>query len=617
MTRMGARLAALGLTLLLAILPATQALAGKAPEPGTQALARQAPEPGKKTVRLGVTQAVDSMNPFLAVRIISSSIHRWMYGFLTVPDPKTLQPSPDLAESWETSDDKLTWTFKIRANAKWSDGKPVTAQDAAWTFNTVMTVDAAKQANGPAVENFESVTATDDRTLVIKTRKPQASMLENPIPIVPKHVWEAVGDIGKFENDTSPAVGAGPFIVAEYKKDTYVKLKANPGYWRGAPKIDELHVLFYENPEAANAGLKKGEIDLIGRLAAPQFEALAGDPNIVQWNTQGRRAVYLQLNHGAQTIDNKPVGDGHPALKDPKVRQAIHYAIDKKALADQVQSGLAVPADGSIVPPMYQEFFWKAEGDDLVTHDIAKANEILDEAGYKKGADGVRTMPDGKRKLEMRFSIHTDTPVEDKIAQFLTGWFKEIGIPLSTRKLDSNKFTEETGFTGLFDIAISGWSVNPDPEEVLATHLCSRRPTASGEGGGTESFYCDPEYEKLYQEQLSELDRPKRAEIIKLMQKRLYTDAPVIAVYYPNNLEGYRKDRITSITPIPEDKGILYGGSGYWPFYSLDAVAAPADSAGGGSGTGLAVGVVVAVVLVGAAGFLLVRRRRSVADERE
>ncbi|MER5427086.1 ABC transporter substrate-binding protein [Streptosporangium roseum] len=605
MTRMGARLAALGLTLLLAILPETQALA------------RQAPEPGKKTVRLGVIQAVDSMNPFLAVRIVSSSIHRWMYGSLTVPDPKTLQPSPDLAESWETSDDKLTWTFKIRAGAKWSDGKPVTAQDAVWTFNTVMTVDAAKQANGPAVENFESVTAADDRTLVIKTRKPQASMLENPIPIVPKHVWEAVGDIGKFENDTYPAVGSGPYIAVEHKKDAYVKLKANPGYWRGAPKIDELHVIFYENPEAANAGLKKGDIDLIGRLAAPQFEALAGDPNIVQWNTQGRRAVYLQLNHGAQTIDNKPVGDGHPALKDPKVRQAIHYAIDKKALADQVVNGLAVPADGSIVPPMYQEFFWKAEGDDLVTHDVAKANEILDDAGYKKGADGIRTMPDGERKLEMRFSIHTDTPVEDKLGQFLTGWFKEIGIALSTRKLDSNKFTEETGFTGLFDIAISGWSVNPDPEEVLATHLCSRRPTPSGEGGGTESFYCDPAYEKLYQEQLSELDRPKRAEVIKLMQKRLYTDAPVIALYYPNNLEGYRKDRITSITPIPETKGILYGGSGYWPFYSLDAVAAPAGSAGGGSGTGLAVGVAAAVVIVGAGGFLLARRRRSVADERE
>ncbi|WP_239514146.1 ABC transporter substrate-binding protein [Streptosporangium sp. 'caverna'] len=654
MTRVGARLAALGLTLLLVALPAAQAQAAQRArterqvpraeqsqavrqaqaeqaETGQaqtervrtgreravgQARAARDPQQGKKIVRLGVTQSVDSMNPFLAVRLVSSSIHRWMYGYLTVPDSKTLKPSPDLAESWETSDDKLTWTFKIR-DAKWSDGKPVTAQDAVWTFNTIMTVDAAKQANGPAVENFESVTAPDDRTLVIKTKKPQASMLENPIPIMPKHVWEGVGDIGAFENDRYPVVGSGPYIVVEHRKDAYVKLKANPGYWRGAPKIDELHVIFYQNPEAANAGLKKGDIDLIGRLNAPQFEALAGDPNIVQWNTPGRRAAYLQLNHGAQTIDNKPVGDGHPALKDPRVRQAIHYAIDKQALVDQVQNGLATPADGSIVPPMYQEFFWKAEGADLVTYDAAKANQILDDAGYAKGSDGIRMMPDGKRKLEMRFSIHTDTPVEDKLAQFLTGWFKDIGIALSTKKLDSNKFTEETGFTGLFDIAISGWSVNPDPEEVLATHLCSRRPTASGEGGGTESFYCDPEYEKLYQQQLSELDRPKRVDLIKQMQKRLYTDAPVIALYYPNNLEGYRKDRIAAITPIPEDKGILYGGSGYWPVYSLQAAALPAGPADDGSSTGLIVGAVAIVAVLAAGGFLLARRRRSVADERE
>jgi peptide/nickel transport system substrate-binding protein len=582
--------------------------------PGTAA---NAAEPGEKVIRVGVTQAVDSMNPFLAVRLVSGSLQRWMYGFLTVPDSKTLQPSPDLAESWTTSPDGLTWTFKIRTT-NWSDGQPVTAADAAWTFNKMMTDDAAKTGNGPAVENFASVTASG-QDLTIKLKSPQASMLDNPVPIMPKHVWEKVTDISKYEADVYPTVGSGPYIAVEAKKDQYVKLKANPNYWRGAPKIDELQMIFYDNPAAAIVGLKKGDIDLIGRLNAPQFEALAGDPNIVQWNTPGRRAAYLQLNHGAQTIDNKPVGDGHPALKDPRVRQAIHYAIDKQALVDQVQNGLATPADGSIVPPMYQEFFWKAEGADLVTHDAAKANQILDDAGYEKGSDGIRMTPDGKRKLEMRFSIHTDTPVEDKLAQFLTGWFKDIGIALSTKKLDSNKFTEETGFTGLFDIAISGWSVNPDPEEVLATHLCSRRPTASGEGGGTESFYCDPEYEKLYQQQLSELDRPKRVDLIKQMQKRLYTDAPVIALYYPNNLEGYRKDRIASITPIPEDKGILYGGSGYWPVYSLDAVALPVGPAGGGSGssTGLIVGAVAIVAVLAAGGFLLVRRRRSVADERE
>ncbi|WP_214410626.1 ABC transporter substrate-binding protein [Sphaerisporangium fuscum] len=570
---------------------------------------------GARVVRIGVTQSVDSMNPFLALRLVSTSILRWTYAELTVPDPKTLRPSPDLAESWRTSADKLTWTFTIR-RAKWSDGVPVTAGDAAWTFNKLMTDDAAKTANGTAVENFASVTAPDDRTLVIRTKKPQASMLDTPVPIVPEHVWKDVPDVGAFENDRYPMVGDGPYIAVEHKKDAYVRLKPNPDYWRGPPRLDELDIVFYTNPEAANAGLKKGDIDLIGRLQAPQYQALAGDPDIVRWNTQGRRSTYLALNPGAATAGGEPIGDGHPALRDARVRQAIHYAIDKKALVQQVQDGLAVPADGSVVPPMYPEFFWKAEGADLVVHDPARANRMLDDAGYKRGPDGIRTMPGGGRRLDLRFSIHTETPVEEKIAQFLTGWLKDIGIRLTTRPLDSSKFTEETGSTALYDIAISGWSVDPDPEEVLATHLCSRRPTASGRGGGTESFYCDEQYEDLYRRQLTELDRARRADLVKRMQRRLYTNAPVIALYYPNDLEAYRKDRIAAITPVPEDKGLLYGGSGYWPVYTLRAV--PAAAAGSGPGAGVTVAVVAGVaVLAGVGALLLVRRRRASAYDRE
>ncbi|MEV0796563.1 ABC transporter substrate-binding protein [Kribbella sp. NPDC050281] len=581
--------------------------------PGTA----QAAEPAKKVVKVGVTQSVDSMNPFLAVRLVTGAIQRLMYGFLTVPDSKTLQPSPDLAESWKTSPDGLTWTFTIR-QAKWTDGQPITADDAAWTFNKMITDDAAKFGNGPAVANFASVTA-NGQELTIKLKTPQASMLDNPVPIMPKHIWEKVKDISKYEADEFPTVGSGPYKAVEYKKDQFVRLEANPDYWRGRPKIDELQVIFYDNPAASIVGLKKGDIDLIGRLNPPDFEALKGDGNIVQWNTQGRRASYLQINHGATTTDNKPIGDGHPALKDVRVRTALHYAIDKQKLVDEVQNGLAKPADGSIVPPLYKDFFWEASGGEKVTYDVAKANKILDDAGYKKGPDGIRTMPDGSRKLQFRFSIHTDTPIEDKLAEYLTGWFKEIGIGLSTKRLDSTKFTEETGVTALFDIAISGWSVNPDPEEVLGTHLCSRRPTASGEGGGTESFYCDPQYEDLYLQQQKELDRPKRAAIIKKMEERLYTDAPVIALYYPNDLEGYRKDRIASITPIPEDNGLLYGGSGYWPFYTVDTVTADGgeDGIGGGELAGIIGGVAGGAVVVALGAFVMMRRRQDVADERE
>ncbi|MFF0769738.1 ABC transporter substrate-binding protein [Nonomuraea wenchangensis] len=604
MSKWLARLVALGLAVLVA---------GQ----GTTAALAQEPAAGKKIFRVGATQAMDSMNPFLAVRLVSTSIHRWMYGFLTVPDSKTLAPSPDLAESWTTSEDGLTWTFKIR-QAKWSDGQPITAEDAAWTFNKMMTDEAAKTANGPAVENFETVTA-NGQDLVIKLKAPQASMLENPVPIMPKHAWESVTDMANYDAEKYPTVSSGPYIAVEHKKDQYVKLQANPNYWRGKPKIDELQVIFYDNPQAAVAGLKKGDIDLLGRMTPQEFEAIQNDPNIEAWNTQGRRAAYLQVNHGATTTDDKAVGDGHPALKDVKVRQAVHYAIDKQKLVDEVQNGLAKPADGSIVPPMYKDWFWEATGEEKVTYDPAKANQILDDAGYKKGSDGVRTMPDGKRKLEFRFTIHTDTPVEDKLAEYMTAFLKEVGITVTTVKLDSSKFTEETGTTGNFDIAISGWSVNPDPEEVLATHLCSRRPAPNGEGGGTESFFCDDTFEKLYQDQLKELDRPKRVELIKQMQERLYTQAPIIAIYYTNDLEGYRKDRVTSITPIPEDKGLLYGGSGYWPFYTVDVKAAAAAGASGesGSNTGLIAGIVGVVVILGLGAFFLTRRRKSTADERE
>src|SRR5690606_38779226 len=121
-----------------------------------------------------------------------------------------------------------------------------------------------------------------------------------------------------------------------------------------------------------------------------------------------------------------------------------------------------------------------------------------------------------------------------------------------------------------------------------------------------------------YQEQLKELDRTKRADIIKQMQERLYTDAPVIALYYPNDLEGYRKDRIKSITSVPEQDGILYGASSFWPFYSLEAVE-PSSAAAeeSGSNTGLIVGVVGVVVLAGLVAVFLMRRRKAAADDRE
>jgi len=153
----------------------------------------QAADNGKTTLTVAVAQSVDSLSPFLAQRLMSTSVHRLMYDFLTNYDPKDNHAIPGLATKWEPSADKLTWTYTIRSDSKWSDGQQATAEDAAWTFNKMMTDEAAAQANGNFVANFKKVTAPSPTQLVIELKEPQATMAALDVPIVPKHVWEKVG----------------------------------------------------------------------------------------------------------------------------------------------------------------------------------------------------------------------------------------------------------------------------------------------------------------------------------------------------------------------------------------------------------------------------------------
>jgi peptide/nickel transport system substrate-binding protein len=190
------------------------------------------------TLRVAVTQEVDSLNPFISITRTGTDILRASFEQLTGYDARTLAPTPGLAEKWESSADGMTWTFTIRQGAKWSDGQPITAKDVAFTYNLMLTNEAARTANGSFVTNFDSVAAPDEHTVVIKTKKPQSTILALDIPIVPEHIWSQVSDLDA--EPALPMVGSGPFIVTEFKEAQYTKLKANKDYWRGAPKIDEL-----------------------------------------------------------------------------------------------------------------------------------------------------------------------------------------------------------------------------------------------------------------------------------------------------------------------------------------------------------------------------------------
>ncbi len=613
---------ALGVTLLASALITAPVMV-----PGNAAASGQ----DGKILRVGVTQEIDSLNPFISITRTGTDILRVNFDYLTVYSQKDYSVEPSLAEEWETSEDKLTWTFKIRKGVKWSDGQPLTAKDPAFTFNKMLDDETARTANGSYTAQFESVTAPDDHTLVIKTKTPQSTMLGLDVPIVPEHIWSKVTDVGA--EPAFPMVGSGPFYVTEFKEAQYTKMKANKNYWRGAPKVEEIHFIYYRNSDAAVTALQSGQVDLVNRLTPTQFDALQSNPDIGLNNAQNRRFNEVVLNSGAATNDGTPIGDGNPALKDVKLRQAIAQAIDSKTLVDKVWGGYATEAAGYI-PPAFKDYTWTPSGDEKRAFDLDAANEALDDAGYTKGPDGVRLDKEGK-PLNFRLLAHAENVVDENAGPYIKGWLAEIGINITLVPMSDTQINEATT-RGEFDLAFSGWNANPDPDYVLSLQTCANRPNAEGKGGTPDSFFCDKTYDDLYKKQLSELDPAKRADIVKQMQARIYDQVPLVILGYDNALEAYNKATFEGF-PLQPTKGVIMNQQGYWGYYGATPAgqgpvpvfgengentatgagtteAAAEDS----SNTGLILGIVVGVVLVLLVGGLLfVRSRRKTADERE
>ncbi|ORT54379.1 ABC transporter substrate-binding protein [Streptomyces sp. CB03238] len=574
----------------------------------------QADEGGDKTVlTVAVSQSVDSLSPFLAQRLVSTSIHRLTYEYLTNYDAKDARTIPGLATAWKPSPDKLTWTYTIRSDSTWSDGKQATAEDAAWTFTKMMTDENAATANGSFTANFEKVTAPDPRTLVIKLKKPQATMTALDVPIVPKHIWEKVGDFSKFNNDKQfPIVGNGPFVITDYQVDQYVKLKPNKTFWRGAPKFDELVLRYYKDGDAAVAALRKGEVSFVPNLTPAQAASLKSAENIKVNDAPGRRFFALATNPGARSKDGKKFGSGHPALLDPAVRKALFHAVDRRTIVDKVFQGHAVEGEGYI-PPRFGTYFWKPEGAQRIDYDPIKAEQTLQQAGYKKNSSGKRVGKDG-RPLDFRILCHATDPNDKAVGKYLQEWWGKLGIGLKVECLDN---VSDPWLKGDYDLAFDGWSVNPDPDFVLSIHTCAALPATTKDTGATDNFICDKKYDELYAKQSVEYDPAKRADLVKQLQSRLYDTGYMNVMAYPNAVEAYRTDHIASITTMPADGGNIYGQDGYWSWWSAEPAAAASGSKDSGSSTGLWLVLGPAAVVLLAVGVWAAVRRRSTADDRE
>lgn len=565
-----------------------------------------------KVLRIATDGFIDSFNPFTSFYLLPTNSFRYMYENLVNNSAEDAQVTEGLATEWDTDSAGKVWTYKMRPDMKWSDDEPLTSKDVAWTYNQMMEKDELSVANGGLVENFDKVETPDDQTVVITLKKPQSNNPGQEIPVVPEHVWSKIDKPGEFKNDKK-SVGSGPFQLESYEANKSVTLKANPNFWRGAPKIDEIQYRYYTNSDAQVQAIRSGEVDFITGLTPEQFKAIEGADNVETNVGNGRRFQGISINPGVADAKNNEFGTGNKALKDKKVRQAIRAGIDVDTLRKQVMQDYAQPAT-SFIPSVYEKWALPADNPVVSGFDVDKAKKLLDEAGWKEGSDGIREK-DGK-KLELRFLTDSDATVEQNTAKFLEPWMKDIGIKLKNEASDVDTVSERTT-KGDYDMYYSGWSINPDPDYQLGINTCDSRPDADGNGGTSQDGYCNKDFDKLYKAQHTELDEKKRVDLVHQALAQHYEDTPSVTLWYPNQLEAYRSDRFTGFTKQPTDGGIIANQVGYWGYSSVEpAKAEDASGQGGGMGAGGWIGIAVAaIVVIGGGGFLLNRRKKS--EDRE
>jgi peptide/nickel transport system substrate-binding protein len=240
--------------------------------------------------------------------------------------------------------------------------------------------------------------------------------------------------------------------------------------------------------------------------------------------------------------ENCPPDDGlctgHPALLDRNVRLALAHATDKQKIIDVVLLGFGSP--GTALLPDGLGIWYNSSIKDYA-YDVAKANQILDDAGYvDTDGDDVRELPDGSRPLTFRLNWPSDSIDAPRLAELLSEMWGQVGVKLEAQALDADTLTAACCPAFDFDIIIWGWGSDPDPNLLLSVMTSDEIPTGSSETG-----YSNSEFDELFKQQASELDLNKRKELVWQMQQIVFDDVVYIIPFYAQSVQAYRKDRFT------------------------------------------------------------------------
>jgi len=452
---------------------------------------------------LDLRQGTDSQSERVGALIYDALVHK--------DDGLNLQPW--LATSWERPD-ALTWIFHIRSGVRFHDGKPLGADDVAWSIRS-MSDGTLITAKGGAFANVDRVSVDGPLTVVVHTVKPDSSLLFNM----------SDGLFGVVEKGAGRAeglhpVGTGPFRFVSQVQDKEVVVERNADYWAGAPTIPRVRFSVVPDNLTAALEIKKGSADVESNfITLDMVHALQGRPNLKIESGSGARVDYANFN----------VND--PALRDPRVRQAIACAIDRPALVAALWRGQAALAD-TLLP--YGQWA-RAKDAELpqYSHDVARAIRLLDAAGFKPDKNGVR----------LRFTLKTSTDETTRLeAQVIQQQLQAAGIQLQVRSAEFATFYSDIT-KGAFQMYMLRWiGANEDPDIFRYTSATSSFPPH----GANRGRYSNARVDALLRDANAETDQDVRRKMYVEAQQILTTDLPWIPLWYPNN-EVVHSTRLTEV----------------------------------------------------------------------
>ncbi len=488
-------------------------------------------------LKIGIPDQIDSFNPFISLFAAAGFVWGQFYDTLIYISANGTY-IPWLAESYTIDEKNLIITFKLRPNAYWHDGTPVTAYDVEFTFNLVLASNYSDKLDKWGLRKYiEYAKAVDDRTLEFKLKEsfaPALFYIGTVIRPLPRHIWSNV-DPTTFKNMDNP-VGCGPFKFVKYTPGVSIELVANDRYYRGRPKVDRLIIVLYKSTDAMMLDLLAGNIDAISATTvAPELvPTLLRDPNI--------RVVELTYTASLRWIGFNL--DKYP-FTVREFREAIAYAVDKEALVRTVMLGYGYPAADGWVQPLFG--VWYNPDVKYRKQNFTKATEILDKLGFvDRDGDGIRETPNGTK---LSFSILTISGLAEfeRSAELIAGWLRRVGIDTRIEAQALGTVDEREG-RGQFDIGFMGigMSITTEIDYYIYERFHSSQAPPIGEYAGRNWFrYRNPEVDQLLEQQRRTLDPEKRREIVWKVQEIISRDLPVLTLYMKTALVAYRTDRFT------------------------------------------------------------------------